>query len=245
MTLLEKLEVWKGLEMLEELEENGQFPDISQLKTMHHIRPLCYILCYDLFWLMAAIGRQLASHLHCHALELQVTITTRLHSTRPSQLLLSSLLTSKKLPTASSQPPSLHSRQLHFSSYVHTYVHISTLSHPYSSTPTEFKICQSFPSRVLVARRLWSSLHTAIHMYELHVFCAACGHAPNILGFKSLSGGFFGIAMELIEPSWQILSSPFLAKHGEWANQLNQLVLFFHAKGLVHRNFQNPKTKIG
>ena len=124
--------------------------------------------------------------------------------------------------------------------YVHMYIFqpypILTLVPPLSS-----RFASLFPLKFWWQEDyVWSSLHTAIHMYELHVFCAACGHAPNILGFKSLSGGFFGIAMKLIESSWQILSSPFLAKHREWANQLNQLVQSFHAKGLVHRNFQNP-----
>jgi hypothetical protein len=142
---------------------------------------------------------------------------------------------------ASYQPPSHHARQS---------PPILSLPCPHSNTPIEFKICEHFTSRV-ISQQLYITETTdskkiivvkfAYHYsYELPAFCAVRGQASSILGFKSLPGGFFGITIELLTLAWETLSSRFVEKYGEWANQLRQLVDVFHAEGLVHGDLWSP-----
>lgn len=65
---------------------------------------------------------------------------------------------------------------------------------------------------------------------ELHKFCLANGHAPVILGFEKLPGGWFGIATEYLEDA-KPLNSRLSPDQDE---SLRTLVKGFHAKGLVH-----------
>ena len=70
---------------------------------------------------------------------------------------------------------------------------------------------------------------------KLHDFCAKSGHAPQILAFERLPGGWYGVAMEYIEFGIPITHSNLLPAHrGRWTEELQSLVCNFHLEGLVH-----------
>jgi RIO1 family len=62
---------------------------------------------------------------------------------------------------------------------------------------------------------------------DLHLFCYNKAHAPKILGYQQLSGGWWGIAMECL-PHARTLDRP------ELASEIRALVDDFHHKDLVH-----------
>jgi hypothetical protein len=75
---------------------------------------------------------------------------------------------------------------------------------------------------------------------ELHEFCANSGHAPQILAFERLPGGWYAVAMEYIEPGFSIVRSPLLHAHQDrWAEELKCLVYNMHSKGLVHGDLRD------
>jgi hypothetical protein len=53
---------------------------------------------------------------------------------------------------------------------------------------------------------------TRTYSIELHAFCASRGHAPRILGFAHLPGGWSVVAMEYILPNVHPSRSPDLAR---------------------------------
>jgi serine/threonine protein kinase len=70
---------------------------------------------------------------------------------------------------------------------------------------------------------------------ELHDFCAKSGHAPPILAFERLPGGWYAVAMEYIESGITITHSNLLPAHRDrWTEELQRLIDNFHAEGLVH-----------
>lgn len=86
---------------------------------------------------------------------------------------------------------------------------------------------------------------TQRYSVQLHQFCASKGHAPKILGFEELRGGWFMVAMEMIEAvNWEEIRSPPNVK--KWEEEIWGLVHEFHGIGLVHgdlrlANFVFPK----
>ncbi|KAI6100795.1 hypothetical protein EV401DRAFT_2080818 [Pisolithus croceorrhizus] len=120
---------------------------------------------------------------------------------------------------------------------------ISRLCHPHSGTHISFNILKHFHNRA-ADRYLYTAetvdnkqiviKFTRQYSFELHMFCADRGHAPALLGFERLPGGFFGIAMEFVRSAFPISQSPYVERHLEWAEQLLELVQSFHAEGLVH-----------
>lgn len=75
---------------------------------------------------------------------------------------------------------------------------------------------------------------------ELHSFCANAGHAPSILGFERLPGGWFAVAMEYVKPATKIIESKLLASNRlRWIEELTRLVDGFHAKNLVHGDLRD------
>ena len=75
---------------------------------------------------------------------------------------------------------------------------------------------------------------------ELHHFCAESGHAPPILAFERLPGGWYAVAMEFIESGFPITASPQLSTHRDrWAKELQCLMDNFHLEGLVHGDLQD------
>jgi len=74
----------------------------------------------------------------------------------------------------------------------------------------------------------------------LHHFCAELGHAPRILGFEILPGGWRVIAMEYIASAVPITRSPGLNAHAvRWFSELETLVGKFHEEGLVHGDLRD------
>ncbi|KAF8224895.1 hypothetical protein L208DRAFT_1380904 [Tricholoma matsutake] len=70
---------------------------------------------------------------------------------------------------------------------------------------------------------------------ELHDFCAKSGHAPRILAFERLPGGWYAVAMEYIESGIPITHSTLLLAHRDrWTEELQRLMDCFHVEGLVH-----------
>ncbi|KAI9455722.1 hypothetical protein HD554DRAFT_264198 [Boletus coccyginus] len=125
---------------------------------------------------------------------------------------------------------------------------ISSLKSPFSDTRIEFEILEPFPGTVFPGRHLYTAKRTGgdykeeivvkftrRYSDELHIFCAEQGRAPALLGFERFPGGFFGIAMELVQ-----IVSPHDEKRGELGTQLKALVASFHGEGLVHGDLRSP-----
>lgn len=75
---------------------------------------------------------------------------------------------------------------------------------------------------------------------ELHDLCAKQGHAPSILAYERLPGGWLAVAMEYIEDSTSITSSGLLTQHRDrWTEELINLVKTFHAEDFVHGDLRD------
>ncbi|KAI9569501.1 hypothetical protein HD554DRAFT_535796 [Boletus coccyginus] len=125
---------------------------------------------------------------------------------------------------------------------------ISSLKSPFSDTRIEFEILAPFPGTVVPGRHLYTAKRTGgdykeeiivkfarRYSDELHMFCAKQRRAPALLGFERLPGGFFGIAMELVQSV-----SPHDEKCRDLGKQLKALVTSFHNEGLVHGDLRSP-----
>ncbi|KAI6006859.1 hypothetical protein EDD15DRAFT_2514757 [Pisolithus albus] len=81
---------------------------------------------------------------------------------------------------------------------------------------------------------------TRRYSIQLHETCARLGHAPQILAFERLPGGWYAVAMEYIESGVSINRSTQLATHGDrWEKELRALVDKFHSEGLVHGDLRD------
>lgn len=125
----------------------------------------------------------------------------------------------------------------------------SSLLRPNSQERIKFKILNHFPQReqdrlLFIAETIDGEeilvKFTRRYSPELHKFCEGKGHAPALLGFESLAGGFFGVAMEYIKNGLGIHLSQRVEKHKEWAKQLKNLVDAFHTENLVHGDLRCP-----
>jgi serine/threonine protein kinase len=75
---------------------------------------------------------------------------------------------------------------------------------------------------------------------ELHQICANSGHAPRILAFERLPGGWSAVAMEYVESGVPITHSSLLAAHRDhWMAELQGLMDSFHEKDLVHGDLRD------
>jgi RIO1 family len=82
---------------------------------------------------------------------------------------------------------------------------------------------------------------TRRYSIELHAFCTGCGHAPGILGFGKLPGGWFVVAMDYISPLVHLSRSPNLARLcNKWIDDLQKLMQSIHDHGLVHGDLREP-----
>jgi serine/threonine protein kinase len=78
------------------------------------------------------------------------------------------------------------------------------------------------------------------HSIELHRFCAKSGHAPQILAFERLPGGWFAVAMEYIEFGVPITDLSLLPAHRDrWMAKLLDLMDSFHEKDFVHSDLRD------
>ncbi|KAI9449631.1 hypothetical protein BJY52DRAFT_1192401 [Lactarius psammicola] len=82
---------------------------------------------------------------------------------------------------------------------------------------------------------------TRRYSIDLHNFCAERGHAPSILGFSSVPGGWFVVAMDYISPSVYPSQSRNLVRlRDKWKGDLKTLVQSFHEANLVHGDLREP-----
>ncbi|TEB27973.1 hypothetical protein FA13DRAFT_1736172 [Coprinellus micaceus] len=116
---------------------------------------------------------------------------------------------------------------------------------PGPSAYVEFEIEDYYPSRqsyrqLYYARyRGGEDVETLIlvkfsrtYCIELHEYCFQQGHAPRILGFERLPGGWYGIATEYLPEASPI-------KSAQLGPQLRELVAGFHERGLVHGDLRD------
>jgi hypothetical protein len=76
---------------------------------------------------------------------------------------------------------------------------------------------------------------------ELHDCCARLGHAPTILAFERLPGGWCAVAMRYVDSGVPIAQSPLLSTHRQrWKDQLQTLMNNFHGQDLVHGDPRVP-----
>jgi hypothetical protein len=74
----------------------------------------------------------------------------------------------------------------------------------------------------------------------LHEFCAQSGHAPPILAFERLPGGWWAVAMEFIEHCIPITHLSLLPTHCDrWIAELHGLMDAFHKQDFVHGDLQD------
>jgi len=73
---------------------------------------------------------------------------------------------------------------------------------------------------------------------ELHFFCAERGHAPKLLGYGTVPGGWKAIVMEHIEGGAEKSSEHAFKHWAKWNDDLKMLVKDFHDKGWVHGNLR-------
>ncbi len=73
---------------------------------------------------------------------------------------------------------------------------------------------------------------------ELHHFCAERGHAPKLLGYGTVPGGWTVVVMEFVAHGSDVVS---LASRywTRWNEDLTGLVQSFHDKGLVHGDLRD------
>ncbi|KAH9007210.1 hypothetical protein EDB86DRAFT_3069881 [Lactarius hatsudake] len=82
---------------------------------------------------------------------------------------------------------------------------------------------------------------TRRYSIELHAFCANREHAPSILGFGQVPGGWFVVAMDYIsEAVYPSHSTDLDRLRDKWVHDLTTLVRSFHDQGLVHGDLRQP-----
>jgi hypothetical protein len=74
------------------------------------------------------------------------------------------------------------------------------------------------------------------HQYspELHHFCAERYHAPKLLGYGTVPGGWKVVVMEFVEHDRDQRARYALKHWVKWEQDLTRLVQDFHGRGLVH-----------
>lgn len=137
----------------------------------------------------------------------------------------------------------------------HRFPAISRLS-TYSPSDSEspdltFEIVDAFDTRAFrllyLAKTRRSGVEKRIilkfaqrYAIELHDLCAKQGHAPTILAYERLPGGWLAVAMEYIEDSTSIASSDLFTHHRDrWTEELINLVKTFHAEDFVHGDLRD------
>ncbi|KAF8989086.1 hypothetical protein BDQ17DRAFT_1434673 [Cyathus striatus] len=80
---------------------------------------------------------------------------------------------------------------------------------------------------------------------ELHSICAEAGHAPELLAYEYLPGGWFGVAMEELGAVPISLHKHIADHFSNWERDLNKLVAEFHSKGYVHGDLRDANIISG
>jgi len=119
------------------------------------------------------------------------------------------------------------------------------LSDDYFNFKIQFLFPDPRPNRLLYVARTPDDKIVLIkfarrYSIELHDFCLGLGHAPQILAFERLPGGWYAVAMEWIESGLPITHSTLSATRlDRWKKELQDLVDKFHSAGLVHGDLRD------
>ena len=126
-----------------------------------------------------------------------------------------------------------------------------------NSKPLEFQIQEQYTGNVEATRLLYKAnlkdserviLIKFARQYspELHDICAKAGHAPALLAYQCLPGGWHGIAMDFEADAVPITHHSHISEHLErWETDLNNLVLHFHDQGFVHGDLRDANILSG
>ncbi|KAF8999404.1 hypothetical protein BDQ17DRAFT_1500273 [Cyathus striatus] len=82
----------------------------------------------------------------------------------------------------------------------------------------------------------------------LHDICAKLGHAPKLLAYERLPGGWYAVAMQYIAHGVPLIqqSRKLIPRHFEkWKGDLEELVANFHEQGYVHGDLRNVNIICG
>jgi hypothetical protein len=75
---------------------------------------------------------------------------------------------------------------------------------------------------------------------DLHQFCANRGHAPKLLGYGTVPGGWHVVLMELVDRDISKTLAHYAPTHlDRWEEDLTRLVEEFHGVGLVHGDLRD------
>ncbi|KAI0036087.1 hypothetical protein K488DRAFT_42040, partial [Vararia minispora EC-137] len=104
-----------------------------------------------------------------------------------------------------------------------------------STQPTSLLYVAQMDNRAIIVR------FTQTYSCDVHAFCATRGHAPNLLAYERLPGGWIGIAMEFVNNPTR-LAAAFQAaspdKRQGWRVDLRALVQELHEEDLVLGDFR-------
>ena len=65
--------------------------------------------------------------------------------------------------------------------------------------------------------------------------------APKLLGYESLPGGWFGVAMEYFPSATTIIDSPLVSKLRDiWIQGMKSIIKKLHDNGYVHGDLRLP-----
>jgi hypothetical protein len=74
---------------------------------------------------------------------------------------------------------------------------------------------------------------------DLHQACAKRGHAPKLLGYGTVPGGWHVVVMEVVEQDGKTLAHYAPTHLDRWEEDLTRLVEEFHGEGLVHGDLRD------
>ncbi|KAN0086602.1 hypothetical protein V8E54_000290 [Elaphomyces granulatus] len=75
---------------------------------------------------------------------------------------------------------------------------------------------------------------------ELYDICAVSDHAPSLLAYQRLPGGWYGVGMEYVASAIPITLHKEISVHFQrWETDLRQLVSQFHGLGFVHGDLRD------
>jgi serine/threonine protein kinase len=81
---------------------------------------------------------------------------------------------------------------------------------------------------------------------ELHSICAELGHAPSLLAYERLPGGWYGVAMEYLEDAVSIIQNEQIPVYFDrWERDLQKLISKFHSHDLVHGDLRGANIICG
>ncbi|KAF8338646.1 hypothetical protein F5887DRAFT_1235893 [Amanita rubescens] len=117
----------------------------------------------------------------------------------------------------------------------HCYLDFQIQNDPIHADPSRLLFLASTTSNTLIVIKF-----TRRYCAELHALCAKLGHAPQLLAFERLPGGWCGVAMEYILTGVPLLLIPKgHVKRPRWRQELQEVMTQFHGKNLVHGDLRD------